>query len=131
MSIAPVNCLVLQLLDEKAELEMQRMVIDARRQTLAYQSGHLYEEYSVKLAERNLYCNDDESSEVDSVGELQWKEFKVEYEAATARLDSQDKALEMQRTNIQTKIDAITTEVEGAQKTLQKNVENEMKVLAN
>ena len=131
MSIAPVNCLLIQLLDEKATLETTRTIIDQRRQSLANQSGHLYQEYSLKLAQRNLDENHSESSEVDSVEEFNWDQFKVEYEAATARLENQDKALETERANLQTKLEGVTTQIEGAQKTLQKNTENEMKVLAN
>ena len=131
MSIAPLNCLVLQLLEEKSVLETTRMILDQRRETLATQSGHLYQEYSIRLAQRNLDENNSESSEIDSIEEFNWDQFKIEYEAATSKLENQDKMLELERSKIQTKIEAVTTELEGAQKMLQKNEENEMKVLAN
>ncbi len=131
MSIAPVHGLVLTLTEEKGVLEAERMIIDQRRQTLSLHSAYLYQEYSTRLAQRNLAENNSESDENDSIEEFNWDEFKVEYEAATTNLENQDKFMEMERTNIQTKIDAVTTQLENAEKVLSKNTESEMKGLSD
>ena len=72
---------------------------------------------------------DSETNENDSIDEFNWDEFKAQYEIAQEQLDKQDKAMEMERARITTRIDMITTEMEGAQKMLTKNIETEMKGL--
>ena len=122
MSIASVNGLVLSLTEEKSMLEEQRMVIDQRRQTLAFHSAYLYDEYSQKLQQKNT------EAEVETeISEQEWNDFFAEYQIATSKLDNQDKFMEMERNNIQTKLDAITTSLESAEKRLNKNIESEMK----
>lgn len=135
MSIASVNGLVLSLTEEKSMLEEQRMVIDQRRQTLAFHSAYLYDEYSQKLQQKNNETvsvtnkdGDEAEAEVETeISEQEWNDFFAEYQIATAKLDNQDKFMEMERNNIQTKLDAITTSLESAEKRLNKNIESEMK----
>ena len=129
MSIASVNCLVLTLTEEKSILETQRIFIDSRRQTLATQGSTLYTEYTDMLAKRYMDEEDGETNENDRIDEFNWDEFKAQYEAAQDQLDKQDQAMERERTQITTKIDVITTELEGAQKILTKNIETELKGL--
>jgi len=117
MSIAAINSLIVALIGEKGSLEFQRTVIDQRRQTLALHSAFLYEELSAELLKQ------DEEGE-DAIDD---DSFMKEYNAATAQIENQDKFLEMQRTNLQTKLDAITTSLESAEKRLNKNIENDMK----
>ena len=135
MSIASVNGLVLSLTEEKSMLEEQRMVIDQRRQTLAFHSAYLYDEYSQKLQQKNTETvsvtnkdGDEAEAEVETeISEQEWNDFFAEYQIATSKLDNQDKFMEMERNNIQTKLDAITTSLESAEKRLNKNIESEMK----
>ena len=113
MSIAAINSLIVALIGEKGSLEFQRTVIDTRRQTLTLHSGFLYEE---------LFKQDEEGE--DAIDE---DSFMKEYKAATAQIENQDKFLEIQRNNLQTKLDAVTTSLESAEKRLNKNIENDMK----
>ena len=123
MAIASVNTVVIQLTEEKGILEHQRMVIDSRRQTLALHSAFLYEEYSKKA----MQFNSKEEEEANVEDEIDEDTFLAQYQAAVAKLDNQDKFMEMEKNNLQTKLDAITTSLESAEKRLNKNIENEMK----
>ena len=117
MAIASVNAHVLSLIEEKGTLEYQRTVIDTRRQTLTLHSAFLYEEL------RAVYAKQDEEGE-DAIDE---ENFKNELDAAIAEVDNQDKMLEMEKTNLQTKLDSLTTSLESAEKRLNKNIETDMK----
>ena len=128
MAIAALNALSLMLTEEKASLETQRMIIDNRRQTIALQTADMSTEYML-MAQKNLLQDDSDEGnvDIDGVDTFNWDAFKTEYETAQAKLDAQDKFLEMERTNIDTKIEAITTTLESADKRLQKNIEADMK----
>ena len=122
MSIAPLNALVLTLTEEKAILEFTRMVLDSRRQTLAFQKAEISTQ--MQAAWSRYMCDPDEST---SVEKFNWDQFQVEFAAAQAKLDAQDKILEMQRVNNDTKLEDISTALEGADKQKNKNIESEMK----
>ena len=70
---------------------------------------------------------DDLSDEDEDALELEWQQFKVEYEIAETRLNAQDKVLEQERTRIETKKTMLTTANESLEKRLQKNIEADMK----
>lgn len=130
MAIASVNALVMQLTEEKSILEQQRTVIDERRQTLALHQAYMYEEYSQKLMQQSAKesAKEEEALVDDDIDE---EDFLQQYQAAVAQLDNQDKFLEMERTNLQTKLDAVTASLESAEKRLNKNIESEMKSLGS
>ena len=127
MSYAALNALVLTLTAEKADLEFQRSVYDQRRQTLAFQHSNLSAEYSNRLQMRFINEQDQDATTDDSAAEMNWDQFLAEYTAAQEKLDSQDKILELESKNIETKTEAINTLLEGAIKQRDKNVENDHK----
>ncbi|MCR4881293.1 MAG: hypothetical protein K6A44_05000 [bacterium] len=128
MAIAALNALVQALVQEKAQLEFNRTVIDARRQTLAFQKSELSSQYQAKLALKYLDTKDADGDGTNtSVETFNWKEFQAQFDVAQDKLNAQDKIMEMERTNLDTKIEAITTSLESAEKQLGKNVESDMK----
>lgn len=126
MTIAALNALVLTLTEEKGTLEFQRTVIDARRQILTQRSAELSAQLQDKYLEEMKDWKDDEEANT-SVMKFNMQEFQVEFDAAQARIDAEDQMLQMERTNNDTKLEAISTSLENVQKQLTKNEESEMK----
>ena len=122
MSIAALNASVLTLTEEKGLLEFTRTRYDNRRQILASEKSELYSQL-LSAYSKNQWLKDQD----DPVETFNMSEFQNQYDAQVARLDAQDKVIEMERANISTKIEAITTSLENVQKQLSKNVENESK----
>lgn len=134
MSIAPMNAIVLSLTEEKSSYETQRTIIDGRRQLLMSQAATVYSDLTAvyaKLVNSTDADEDVEITENDSTEAFDLEAFRAELENQQKLIQNQDKALENQRANISTKIDAITTQLESAQKILTKNVESEMKSLGS
>lgn len=132
MAIAALNASVQALVQEKATLEFNRMVLDARRQTLAFQKSELSSQYQAKMALKYLNKKDADDDDTNtSVETFNWQEFQAEYDAACDKLNAQDKIMEMERTNLDTKIEAVTTSLESVEKQLGKNVEADMKGISH
>lgn len=126
MAIASLNALVLTLTEEKASLEFLRTVIDARRQVLTQRSAELSAQYQDKMLEEMRDWKDDEEANT-SVMKFNMQQFQVEFDAAQARVDAEDQMMQMERTNLDTKLEAISTSLENVQKQLTKNTESEFK----
>ena len=135
MSIAAINSMVLALTLEKSQLEAQRMILDQRRQTLTLHSGEIQSDYQAKLSAKAIALgeldpkDEDDKVIIDSIDQ-DWEIFKAEYNVQSALIESQDKVMEMERANLQTKLEAITTSLESQEKRLSKNVESEMKTFS-
>ncbi len=135
MSIAAINSMVLALTLEKSQLEAQRMIIDQRRETLTLHTGELQSDYQAKLSAKTLAMGELDKDDPNYESDYQdidddWEVFKAEYNVQSALLESQDKLMEMERANLQTKLEAITTSLESQEKRLSKNVESEMKTFS-
>lgn len=124
MSIASLNALVLTLTEEKAALEFQRMLIDNRRTILASERSDLYSDRNAMLTSLIHNNKDEDTTSVEAMNDMM---FQVEFDEAQARLDAIDKQMQMERTNLDTKLEAITTSLENVQKQLNKNTESEFK----
>ncbi|MDD3593904.1 MAG: hypothetical protein PHX18_04680 [Candidatus Gastranaerophilales bacterium] len=121
MGIAALQASYLTLTAQKANYEFSLNVIDRRRQTLTLQGGKLMEEYMEKWA----LTSQETGAAEDNVDTFNWEVFQADYTAAQKKLEYQDKALELQRTNIQTQVTAITTQQESVQKQIEKNVQKD------
>ncbi len=132
MSVAPINCIALQLTEEKSILEEQRIYIDNRRELIAMKVSENSTWFTSQLS-KILSRDSADATVTDDEEELEFDEakFRAEYDAMSANLNAQDKALEIQRTNLNTRLDAITTQIESVEKRLNKNVENEFKGLGS
>jgi len=129
MSIASINAQILANSMEVSNIELQIMLLDNHRQRIAYQSQELSTEFSTRLSKKTMTIDlaDDLTDEDEDALELEWQQFKIEYEIAETRLNAQDKVLEQERTRIETKKTMLTTANESLEKRLQKNIEADMK----
>ena len=127
MSIAALNALVLTLTEEKSSMEYQRFLIDNRRTILSSRSADIQTDRNIAYTNylNNLNGQDDDDS--TSVEAYNDAAFQVEFDEAQARLDAIDKQLQTERTNLDTKIEEVTTSLENVQKQLNKNTESEFK----
>lgn len=124
MSLAVDTVDVLATTMEISNIETQIMFIDNRRQRITYQTTELSTEFSTKLSQKNIDLTDDlATDEQKDELELDWEHFKLEYDVAMARLNSQDKVLEEERTKLETKRTMLSTHLESAEKRQQKNAE--------
>ncbi len=127
MSIASLNALVLTLTEEKSSLEFQRMLLDTRRTILSSRGADIQTDRNAALTsyyKKLQQDKDDGSTSVEAFNDMM---FQVEFDEAQARLDAIDKQMQMERTNLDTKLEAITTSLENVQKQLNKNEETEFK----
>ncbi|MCQ2957327.1 MAG: hypothetical protein MJ180_00320 [Candidatus Gastranaerophilales bacterium] len=127
MSIAPVNCDLLALTDEKGILEIDLMLTEAELQHLSIHAGHMYEEYTAMLSKSITESGVDNDPELGTDAELNTEQFQREFEVAQSRLQNQEKMLEMEKTRKQNKLTMINNLIESTQKRLEKNVEGESK----
>lgn len=131
MGIAAIQAVVETDVLEKASLEFQINVIDTRRMMLTRKSGSAAENYSEILAQWSSYDqrkkNGGEVTEYEDEvwGSFSWDAFVGEYETQVKEIDYQDKALELERDNLQTKLTAVTTRLESNEKQLNQNIEKE------
>ena len=131
MGIAAIQAVVETDVLEKASLEFQINVVDTRRMMLTRKSGSAAENYSEILAQWSSYDqrkkNGDEVTEYEDEvwGSFSWDAFVGEYETQVKEIDYQDKALELERDNLQTKLTAVTTRLESNEKQLNQNIEKE------
>ena len=126
MSVASVNAIVLSLTEEKSMVETEIMFIDQRREMLARETSAMCNDYQAKLAKSISIKGEDPEDEVESFND---EDFQIEFAAAQARLENQDKSLLIQKENLETKVNAIKTQLEGSEKQLQKNIEKEFKAV--
>lgn len=124
MTVAGINTIVLALTEEKSNLELERTFIDSRREMLALKTSALCTEYQTKLAKS---INMQDVDEEDTVEVFNDEEFQLEYTIAQEKLDCQDKMLERERSALETKLNSVTAQLEGAEKQLQNNIEKEFK----
>ncbi len=131
MGIAAIQAVVETDVLEKASLEFQMNLIDTRRMMLTRKSGSAAENYSEILAEWSSYDKrkkggEEVTAEEDATwGSFNWDIFLNEYEHQVQEIDYQDKALEIERDNLQTKLTAVTTRLESNEKMLNQNIEKE------
>ncbi len=131
MGIAAIQAIVETDVLEKASIEFQINVIDTRRMMLTRKSGSAAENYSEILAQWSSYDkrkkNGNEVTEYEDEvwGSFSWDAFVGEYETQVKEIDYQDKALELERDNLQTKLTAVTTRLESNEKQLNQNIEKE------
>ena len=131
MGIAAIQAIVETDVAEKGILEFQINLIDTRRMMLTRKGGSAQENYSEMLAEWSSYDqrkkNGGEVSEYEDEiwGSFSWDAFVGEYETQVKEIDYQDKALELERNNLQTKLTAVTTRLESNEKMLSQNIEKE------
>ena len=121
---APINGDYLALTALKGELEYDMMIIDAEIQTITIKAGYMYQEYAEMLEEEAIASGLAADAEIDTTEEFNWEIFKHEYDVAQTKLDNQEKQLEMQKTNKQTKLTEVTNLLESEQKRLEKSIEN-------
>ena len=132
MGIAAIQAAVATDTAEKGILEFQISQVDSRRMMLTKKSGMVAENRSAVLTEWSSYDqrkkNGGEVTEYeDSVwGNFSWDEFVGEYEIQVKEIEYQDKALELERDNLQTKLTAVTTRLESEEKQLNQNIEKEL-----
>lgn len=129
MAYAALNASTLTLTQEKATLEFTRTIIDTRRQALAFQRSELSTQMQVAYARMFGQNGDEDANAGTSIETFNEEEFMAEFTIAQERLNAQDKIMEMERANIDTKIEAITTALESTEKQLSKNVESAHKGL--
>ena len=127
MSIAALNALVLTLTEEKSAMEFQRMLIDNRRTVLSSYRSDIQTDRNVMYTNYLNLLKDQDEDDKTSVDAFNTEAFMSDFTAAEARLDAIDKQLQMERTNLDTKIEAVTTSLENVQKQLNKNEESEFK----
>ena len=131
MGIAAIQAIVETDVSEKATLEFQINLIDTRRMMLTRKSGSAAENYSEILAQWSSYDqrkkNGGEVTDYEDEvwGSFSWDAFVGEYETQVKEIDYQDKALELERDNLQTKLTAVTTRLESNEKQLNQNIEKE------
>ena len=131
MGIAAIQAIVETDVLEKATLEFQMNVIDTRRMMLTRKSGSAAENYSEVLAEWSSYdrrkkAGEEVTDHEEEVwGSFSWDAFVGEYENQTKEIQYQDRVLELERDNLQTKLTAVTTRLESNEKMLNQNIEKE------
>ena len=117
---------------EISNLDLEISLIDNRRQRLSFTIQDLSTEFSTRLSQKNIDLSDDLATddEKDDL-ELDWEQFKIEYDVAMAKLNSQDKVLEEERTKLESKRTMLSTHLESAEKRQQKNAESAGKGLGS
>ena len=128
MAIAAINACVLSIESRISDIELDMMLIDQTRQYLNLQMTDLQTQYSTQYAQKQLnLAEDDLTNDQQKALDFDWESFKMEYAAATGRIQAHDKTLEMERTNLQTQKEELSTALESQEKRLQKNIEADMK----
>lgn len=109
---------------EISNIDLEISLIDNRRQRLSFTIQDLSTEFSTKLSQKNIDLSDDLATDEEKDDlELDWEQFKIEYDVAMAKLNSQDKVLEEERTKLESKRTMLSTHLESAEKRQQKNAE--------
>ena len=87
---------------EISNIDLEISLIDNRRQRLSFTIQDLSTEFSTKLSQKNIDLSDDLATDEEKDDlELDWEQFKIEYDVAMAKLNSQDKVLEEERTKLE------------------------------
>ena len=128
MAIAALNAESLMITDQLAEYEFERTVIDQQRESLAAKQAQVYENFTIENQKITIDSKDaDDDGSTVTFDDKAWTLLNTEYQIETAALDRQDKQLEMERTRIDNKIEALEAYKESVDKRLQNNVEKDMK----
>lgn len=113
----------LVLTSQKADVEFQINTLTGRLQTMTYKSGSLMEDYLSKMQQKTDETETNDAEE--NIETFNSDEFMLEYEIATTKLNAQEKVIELQKNNLETKQKALSTQLESTEKRIQKNTEKE------
>lgn len=122
MSVAPTQCQLLALTSRKSDIEYRLLQINAQVSRMAAQSASLQEELMIEVRSNNIYqtvYTGENSKDLEERLEAFYSgEFYTAYQTQMAMINNKEKALNVEKSQLEVQLTAITTEMEGIEKQL-------------
>lgn len=124
MSVASTQCQILALTSRKSDLEYRLLCINAVRSRMAAQTSALHEDLVREIQSGHIFQTVDQDSDIEQqIAIATSGEFYTAYQLQTAMINEKEKMLDVEKTQIETQLNAINT----LQDSLSKQLESDLK----
>ena len=126
MSVAPTQCNLLALTMRKSDLEYRLLQITGTVSRMAAQTAALNQEVLTKVQSMNKYqtvlTGEGSKDVAERLEAFYSSEFYTAYQTQMALINTKEKALNVEKQQIETQINAINTMIEGVEKQIDNNL---------
>ena len=126
MSVAPTQCNLLALTMRKSDLEYRLLQITGTVSRMAAQTAALNQEVLTKVQSMNKYqtvlTGEGSKDVAERLAAFYSSEFYTAYQTQMALINTKEKALNVEKQQIETQINAINTMIEGVEKQIDNNL---------
>ena len=125
MAIANIHESLLMYTKQKSKLNLKLSTVMMNILTATRKNAELQQEYAERVSE--AYFDPSWGGEMGDTPEYQMvlRQYESEHQFELAQLDAWESELELQKNNLETRINEITTYESNCQKMLQSNIKND------